>query len=175
MDAGFALYVASVNNYYYKWNFYKSLSNSKTDSTTNNNQNCGGAVQNALQARYFFGCATFNSFGSLAGTTLDVSISDFNVSRTGSKVTLSWSLSDGMFNSYFRIEHSSDAVHFSPLTTREAASREGVYSYSDFSPVTGENDYRICLINPDRKISYSKIISINNTTAGSQAAVFPNP
>ncbi len=175
VDAGSALYIANVNNYYYNWNSYKSLSNSKTYTTTNNKQNCGGAGQNACQAQYFFGCATFNSFGSLACTTLDVSISDFNASRTGSMVTLSWSLSDGMLNSLFRIEHSSDAAHFSPLTTMEADSREGVYSYSDFSPVAGENDYRICLINPDGKISYSKIISINNTTAGSQVAVFPNP
>jgi hypothetical protein len=175
VDAGSALYVANVNNYYYNWNSYKSLSNSKTYNTKNNYQNCGGAGQNACQAQYFFGCATFNSFGSLACTTLDVSISNFKASGTGSEVKLSWSLSDGNHTRYLRIEHSSDAIHFNPLTTLEADSQNGDYHYSDFSPVAGENDYRICLINPDGKISYSKIISINNTTSGSQAAVFPNP
>ncbi len=49
-DAGSALYIANLNNYYYNWGAYNSLSNSKTYSATSNNKNRGRSGQNSCKA-----------------------------------------------------------------------------------------------------------------------------
>jgi hypothetical protein len=174
VDAGSALYLGNLNNYYYNWSTYNSLSNSKTYTTTNNNKNCGGSGQNSCKAQFYFGCGSFSNVGAVTCTTLATTISDFSVVRSGNEAKLRWTLSDAEQNSYFKIEHSTDAIHFVPITTMDAAGNDSHYTYTDLSPETGENDYRISFINPDGKISYSKIISIMMNTS-TEISAFPNP
>jgi hypothetical protein len=174
VDAGSALYIANLNNYYYNWGTYNSLSNSKTYTTTSNNKNCGGSGQNSCKAQYYYGCGSFSNMGAVTCATLAESISDFSASRIGNDVKLAWSLSDAEQNSYFKIERSNDANQFIPLSTLEAADNDSHYTYSDISPNAGENDYRISFINADGKISYSKIISVM-INASAEISAFPNP
>ena len=174
VDAGSALYIANINNYYYNWGTYNSLSNSKTYTTTSNNKNCGGTGQNSCKAQYYYGCGSFSNQGAVTCTTLAVSINDFSASRSGNEVKIAWSLPDAEQNSYFKIERSNDAVHFIPLSTLEAEGNDSRYTYTDISPIAGENDYRISFINSDGKISYSKIISVM-INASAEISAFPNP
>jgi hypothetical protein len=174
MDAGSSLSVANVNNYYYNWATYKSVSNSQTYTTTNNSKNCGGTGQNACQAQFFFGCASFGSLGAVTCTTLASSISDFKATKSGDIIKLSWSLADDGQNNHLIIERSTDAVHFTPLSVTNTNELQTEYTYADHNPETGENVYRIRMITADGMISFSKMIPVQNNVS-SEIEVFPNP
>ena len=174
VDAGSTLLVANVNNYYYNWGAYKSLSNSQTYTTTNNSKNCGGTSQNACQAQYFYGCGSFGSLGAVTCTTLASSISDFKVFKSGGNIKLSWSFADDGQNNHFIIERSTDGVQFAALSAMSTNGLQSDYSFTDLNPNAGENDYRIRMITPDGTISFSKIIPVQNNMS-SEIEVFPNP
>jgi hypothetical protein len=174
MDAGSALSVANVNNYYYNWATYKSLSNSKTYTTTSNSKNCGGTGQNACQSQFFFGCASFGSLGAVTCTTLASSISDFKAIKSGDNIKLSWSFANDGQSNHLIIERSTDAIHFTPLSTMNTNNLQTEYTYTDYTPETGENVYRIHMITADGAISFSNMIPVQNNLS-SEIEVFPNP
>ena len=175
VDAGSSLSVANVNNYYYNWGTYKSLSNSKTYTTTNNSKNCGGTGQNACQQQFFFGCASFGNLGAVTCTTLASSISDFKVSKSAGSIRLSWSFADDRQSNQFVIERSTDdAIEFTPLSTMNTNGLQTDYTFTDHNPETGESDYRIRMITADGKISFSNIVAVQNNLS-SEIKVFPNP
>jgi len=173
-DAGSAIYVTNVNNYYANWSAYNSTSNSKTYTTTSNNKNCGGSGQNACTAQKFFGCGSFSSMGPVTCSTLAEPISDFKAVLTNGGIKINWTISDMTQNAQITIEHSSDAIHFTPLTTMPAGIPDAGYTFTDFSPMPGENDYRISLMQADGKINVSKIVSVQNTGLA-EISVYPNP
>src|SRR5579863_746341 len=174
VDAGSTLSMANVNNYYYNWAPYQSLSNSKSYNTTNNSKNCGGTGQNACQAQYFYGCGSFGSLGTVTCTTLASSISDFKVSKYVGKIKLSWSFADDGQSNHFVIERCRDGVQFTPLSNMNTNGSQTDFTFTDQNPQAGENDYRIRIITADGMISYSKIITVQNNLS-SEIEVFPNP
>ncbi|MDP4251508.1 MAG: hypothetical protein Q8918_15500 [Bacteroidota bacterium] len=163
VDASSYMILSNVNNYYSSWNNYTSASNGKSYNTTSNYQ------------PDYYGAAVFSSSGPLPITVLATTIGDLNgYVNNNNAVKISWTLSDATGGEYFRVERSSDAEHFTELTTIPSDQLSGSYTYTDLSPLAGENDYRIKLIAKDGTISYSKIISEQITTTGS-LHIFPNP
>ncbi|HVY74097.1 MAG TPA: hypothetical protein VG890_04660 [Puia sp.] len=174
VDASSMLIVANVNNYYLSWNTYTSSSNHKTYTTTNNNQNCGGAGQNACSQGKYYGGAVLSSTGVLPITVLPVTFSNFKGVQTAHDIRLSWSLSDISGNVTLELEHSTDAIRFSPIATMQANGSETDYAYTDASPADGENDYRIKSTDANGVVAYSKIISFTVKPAA-VIRLFPNP
>lgn len=174
VDATSAFYAANKNNYYANWNSYNSQSNSKTYATASNNKNCGGTGQNICSAQLFYGCASFSNTGPVTCTSLATSIENFNVLLQGDRVKLTWVMTDGAQTAYFKIERSAGAGNFIPLATIEADLSDAGYSYTDLTPGSGDNFYRITLHTIDGKISYSNIISIQNGST-TEMKVYPNP
>ncbi len=174
VDAASALYAANVNNYYANWSSYNSQSNSKSYATAGNNKNCGGSGQNSCSAQLFYGCASFSSSGPVTCTTLAVSITDFRASLDAGEIKLRWAASGLSGSNYFKVERSTDGIHFTPLTTIEADDIDAYYSFTDASPQAGENEYRISLTGPDGNIRYSPVVSVQNANE-QEVSVFPNP
>jgi hypothetical protein len=174
VDAGSTLSVANVNNYYYNWATFNSLSNSKSYTTTNNSKNCGGTGQNACQAQFYYGCASFGSLGAVTCTTLASFLNNLKGIRSGENIKLSWSFSNDGENNQMVIERSTDKVHFAPLSIVNSSELQTEYSYTDQNPETTENFYRIRVINADGLISFSNIISVQNNLT-TEIEVFPNP
>jgi hypothetical protein len=174
VDAASSLSIANVNNYYYNWSAYQSLSNSKTYTTTNNFKNCGGSGQNACQQQFFYGCASLGNLGASTCSVLASSISDFKLFESGGKIQLGWSYAGQGQNSYFIVEHSIDGIHFSSLATIYTSDLQTAYSYTSIHPEPGENEYRIRLVNVDGKISFSNTLPFQYNES-SDITVFPNP
>ncbi len=82
------------------------------------------------------------------------------VERTGS-VVLNWKASSENTTEHFEIERSTDGVNYTRLADIHA---KGIgnydYSFTDNSPVKGTGFYRLKLINPDGRFTYSDILNV---------------
>lgn len=175
VDASSFVIISNINNYYLSWNTYTSASNGVTYTTTSNNKNCGAAGQNSCSMEKYFGGASLSSTGPVPSTILASAIGDLKISvLNNNSVKLSWTLSGATGGEYFQVERSNDAQNFTPLLTLPAGQLNGTYNYTDESPHSGENDYRVKLTGTDGIISYSKIIS-EQTTGKENLSLFPNP
>ncbi len=118
------------------------------------------------------GPATLNSIG-----TLPVNLSRFEATLKDGVVTLSWTTDQEVNSDHFTVQHSSDASHWSTLGTVDAQGFSSVqvnYSFTDESPSSGVNYYRLVMVDRDGK-SQNSPIRVVNGTAISGFKVFPNP
>ncbi len=110
--------------------------------------------------------------------TLPVKLIEFKVISNATEVTLSWKTATEINSSHFDIERSSDGKIWSSQGTVKAAGNIGVdqsYSFSDESPNSGANHYRLKIVDNDGKFEYSAIRSVNFTSSALNVVAGPNP
>ncbi len=96
--------------------------------------------------------------------TLPVELSYFSVEKSGSKVGLVWKTASEHNNAGFEIERSVNGnTSWQKIASLKGAgnsSKEVTYSYSDLSPIRGNNFYRIKQTDFDGTVKYSYIRSV---------------
>lgn len=97
----------------------------------------------------------------------------FSGNAAMNKNNLYWQIAQGLGNSGFYVERSSDGNNFSAIGFIKEASTS-YYSFIDYSPLKGNNYYRIKQTNKDNKFSFSKIISVNQSSVN-KIMIYPNP
>jgi hypothetical protein len=126
--------------------------------------------------------STFSSFAQfdvgLAGVVLPISISDFTaVLNNNNTVLLSWIASNEINISDFEVQKSNNELDWKTIGIVRASNNnisESNYSFTDASPVTGANYYRLIIRNVDGTYSYSpvRLVMLSSTT---DINIFPNP
>lgn len=111
---------------------------------------------------------------------LPVTFSDFTVKAKDCKALLEWKTSMEQNNNYFKVERSSDGIHFNAIAQTAAAGNSNTtqtYNYTDESPFTGVNYYRITQVDFNGKYSSTAIASIQIKCAANAGIVkaYPNP
>jgi 1,4-alpha-glucan branching enzyme len=91
---------------------------------------------------------------------------------------LNWSTGQEINNSYFGVERSIDGITYSTIGSvpaGQAAASVQNYSFTDASPASGINYYRLKQVDKDGQFTYSKVATV--TIAGSKLLwqVYPNP
>jgi|GEM_PF-4493780 hypothetical protein len=93
-------------------------------------------------------------------------------------VGLSWTMTDETGLDYFRVMRLSDGTNWQQIG-QVAASGNAVgpdnYLFTDPSPLSGNNEYRLQMVNQDGSESWSSIVSVGFQTASSSVTLFPNP
>jgi hypothetical protein len=124
--------------------------------------------------------SSFTQFGVGAlNTVLPIVISDFNASLENNKtVLLSWKVSDGGGDIIgFVVQRSNDASAWKAIGTVRAFSNPNTfsnYTFTDESPASGVNYYRLMIQSSDGTNTYSVIRPVMlSSIAG--ITVFPNP
>jgi choice-of-anchor A domain-containing protein len=115
-------------------------------------------------------------------STLPVTLVKFKASRENGAVNLNWTTTAETNSSHFDIEHSVNGKSWNLIGTVSShgeSSQSIDYSFTDKSPVDGENLYRLKMVDlaEDRlnaTFAYSGIQSVKIET-GSDITVFPNP
>ena len=99
----------------------------------------------------------------VASGTLPVSLLNFSAYRINAAVQLTWRSENEINFSGYEIERSTDGLSFNTIgqTSAEHAANINSYSFTDNSPVAGNNFYRLKQINSDGNDIYSKIVSVN--------------
>jgi hypothetical protein len=112
---------------------------------------------------------------------LDLIAFDIEKSIDQSKALLTWSVADITKETSFEIERSNNAVVFFNIGSADAimGSREengnGIFHFTDASPLSGSNYYRIKVIGNNGGIKYFPVKSIQFNKARNSVSLFPNP
>jgi hypothetical protein len=118
------------------------------------------------------GPSTLNSVG-----TLPVYLSRFEAVLNNDVVNLSWTTEQEINSDRFEVQRSSDAAHWSTIGTVAAkgfSSIQADYSFTDESPSSGVNYYRLHIVDRDGKFENSPIRVVRGSVING-FKVFPNP
>ncbi len=114
-------------------------------------------------------------YASAAGV-LPVHIQSFTVvAKPNVGNVLDWKASANDAGNRMVVERSADGVNWEELTVMTAGELEQDYTYTDATPLLGNNFYRLHLLNSDGSVAYSQVVKVDagNTPAG--ISLYPNP
>ncbi len=94
-------------------------------------------------------------------SVLPIKVTEFTAVKQSNAVRLSWKTSEEINSKEFVVERSADGASFSAIGTVTAKGTASVYLFIDDAPLTGNNFYRLKLVDKDGKAEYSKVIKIN--------------
>ena len=118
------------------------------------------------------------TFGTtnLSNSPLPVTILSFAALRQKEKVHLYWQTIDERNLFSYVVERSSDGIDFSSLTEIKSSNRPEIHHYDaiDYTPMPGNNYYRLKIVARDGTIQYSKIAVVRFTNTF-ELSVYPNP
>ncbi len=103
---------------------------------------------------------TIAEVGAIYNTTLDHSLTSFTAQAQGGGVQLNWSTAFEMNGVSYNITRSDDAVNFTTIGTVTAtgsSSTTASYSFTDATPLTGVNFYRLELVHTSGPVEKSLI------------------
>jgi hypothetical protein len=110
------------------------------------------------------------SFSSL----LSVKFINFNATKNINQTNITFQVSESAAESYFEIEHSTNAVNFSSIKKLKGEINT-VYNFTDINPMlNAQNYYRVKLIDAKGAISYSTIARVSFNTKV-KISIAPNP
>lgn len=110
------------------------------------------------------------------GSPLPVTLLSFAASRCGNNVCLLWTVENEVNFSHYEVEKSTSLSNFTVIanTTARGSSARSNYTSTDLNPASGDNFYRLKMVNLDGSYNYSKIIRVNFTKTV-MASLQPNP
>ncbi|WP_084299312.1 T9SS type A sorting domain-containing protein [Dyadobacter tibetensis] len=137
-------------------------------------------VENGVNYVEFHNITSFSSFIYVSTTEqspLPVTLAQFNVNKHEKNVILTWKTTNEQNSKSFIIERSTDAKSWD-VVGQVAASGESTserpYDFTDVSPLSGVNYYRLKMIDQDDTYAYSRIRSVRmDGVAG--VVLYPNP
>jgi hypothetical protein len=113
-------------------------------------------------------------------STLPVTWQSFTVEKQGDASILIWSTASEQNAKDFEVQHSTNALSWTPLGTLAAIGNSTTtrqYSFTHATPFKGNiyNYYRILQRDLDGNYSYSKVVSLTFLEKGAGMHVYPNP
>jgi sucrose-6-phosphate hydrolase SacC (GH32 family) len=113
-------------------------------------------------------------------SVLPVTWLSFTAQQKNSAIQLQWQTAAEINNDHFEVQKSTDGVTFNSIASLAANNDSrytATYNFSDYSPVTGKNYYRIKQVDKDGKISYSNIRQLNYLVESKQTRtkIIENP
>jgi len=108
-------------------------------------------------------------------SALPVTLTSFEAKRNELEVILSWKTAAEVNSDYFEVQRSSNGVRWDILEERIPASGNAFnYSYTDRNPLTGQNLYRLKMIDKDGTFAYSRMVSLLFDVE-EDLVLYPNP
>lgn len=110
-------------------------------------------------------------------SALPVVLISFAAKKVENQAHLTWNTSSEINSDYFEVQRSEDGKQWTLLdqvqSNGESKSLQS-YTYIDISPLTGENLYRLKMVDNDGSFAYSKVVNLNFDHLP-QSNVYPNP
>jgi len=91
---------------------------------------------------------------------LPVRLVNFAASRDGNTVKVSWKSVEEINSAEYIVQRSADGASFTNLGSVGAKGIASEYTFTDASPLTGANYYRLKPVDKDGKFIYSKVVKI---------------
>ena len=140
------------------------------------NWNAGDTILLLLNAEN--ASATSQSFILHNPAILPLKLLSFNIVNEEAINKLSWTTEAEINTDYFMIERSNNGTNFGDIAKVKTSNNNGItvrnYEYSDHFDHSGQNFYRLKMVDIDGAFTYSKTVVVSNKLSpGIQ--VFPNP
>jgi hypothetical protein len=121
-----------------------------------------------------------NNGGPSGIRPLPLDLLSFTVVKAGDGALLQWSTAHETDVSRFVIERSGDGSHFSALDSVRAVDDSSAVSYYRYTdplllPGVKVDYYRLKMTDPDGRVTYSPIRTVNETPGGPVVSIYPNP
>lgn len=114
-----------------------------------------------------------------ASSALPVEMGSFTAESRGQAIELAWMTLSEINNDGFEIERSSNGSNFERIAFERGngtTNKKMEYSFTDRSPFTGINYYRLRQIDYDGQYSYSETVAARvGTSSNAEITLFPNP
>jgi hypothetical protein len=115
-------------------------------------------------------------FLSVSAAQLPVSFLYITAQIKNENVLLEWKVENEDNVDHYEIEYSVDSVHFSLKENKKASGlKENVNSYTDNSPTSGINFYRVRSVDKNGKSLISPVIKVFLGSFKSGISIYPNP
>lgn len=108
---------------------------------------------------------------------LPVTLISFTAKMIEKNVRLNWSTSTEINSDHFEIEHSIDARSWTTIGKVESNGESATvknYTFMDPRTVSGQNFYRLRMVDTDLSFAYSRIVSVQ-MEGKEKLSVYPNP
>lgn len=111
------------------------------------------------------------------GSALPLKLLSFTGRLNNGKTELNWKTANEINTKHFEIERSSDGSHFAKIAIEKALGRgSNNYNTIDGKPLTGNNYYRLKMVDNDGKFEYSTVILITGSdNRAFEFVMYPNP
>lgn len=112
------------------------------------------------------------------GGTVPLSLLNFSGNPNPAGNLLQWTTASETNTKHFEVEWSSSEQQYNSVGTVTAAGNSSQtlqYNYLHSQPVSGNNYYRLKMVDIDGRFTYSPVIVISSNASVSSVKVFPNP
>ncbi|RYZ95968.1 MAG: T9SS type A sorting domain-containing protein, partial [Sphingobacteriaceae bacterium] len=148
-----------------------SLTNEFTDNSAVQGTNYAYKVQAASE----YGAL---SLASDVVQVLPITGLTFNAKKVAQTAALTWSTITETNTSHFDVQRSVDGKTFKSIGRRAAAGESVTaksYTFTDFSPLSGYNYYKVVAVDRDAKFTESEVQSLRFDLVTENISVYPNP
>ncbi|MCF2443546.1 T9SS type A sorting domain-containing protein [Dyadobacter sp. CY345] len=117
------------------------------------------------------------TYSITTNTPLPVTLISFETQKIEQKAVINWITSEETNSDYFEVQRSTNGKSWYGIGKVEAAGESKIshtYNYTDKQPKTGENLYRLKMVDRDGTFAYSRINSLN-FEFGFETSIYPNP
>jgi hypothetical protein len=136
-------------------------------ASTNEGDRAYGSAASPLRASF------------LLAVTLNADITFLSAKKQTTDIGIFWQTASEQDNARFQIERSANTVDFSPIGEVKGAGNSKAlnnYSFTDLTPLSGINYYRLKAIDYFGKTSVSRIVAVNFSDKNNdKVTVYPNP
>jgi len=108
---------------------------------------------------------------------LPVTLTVFEVTQEQNQVLLQWTTTEETNSDHFQVQRSNNATHWTTIESVEAQGNyigNRNYQFSDQQPLSGQNLYRLKMVDKDGSFEYSQMKSIQ-ITIPFKVEIHPNP
>lgn len=149
-----------------------------TDKGTVNGNTVTGIVgkETAIIVATLNGCT--DTLTAYKDCSLPVTLIDFSGAKVENTIALKWNTAEEANSDHFDVQRSADGKNWATIGTQKSQGesyQEVNYGYVDKKPGSGDNYYRLKMVDADRTFAYSKIIKVRFDTPALNSEFYPNP
>jgi len=116
---------------------------------------------------------------TIVNTALPLTLLNFTGAKQSNIIQLNWQTTNEINTSYFNIQRSTDALHFTTVGVVKANNRNVINSYIYPDNIAGlsaeELYYRLQEVDIDGRLQYSDIVAIKMDNTKTGISIYPNP
>ena len=113
---------------------------------------------------------------TIAAGSLPIRFENISAKLSNGKTVIAWQTTSELNTSHFIIQRSNNGTSYTNLGSVNAmGSGANSYSFTDISPISGTNFYRLSSVDNNGAVTYSKVVSVSFASSELGIKIYPNP